>query len=105
MKKIITILTAAVLFISCQKEKTEPEFCEDGYIRWGGSLALDGIEWYFTKDLSGTQASYKMENLSADFEADSLAVNICLVKTDKTFTVFTPGGILSIYYINSIKRR
>jgi hypothetical protein len=104
MKTIILVLMAAVSVISCQKEKTEPEFCEDGYIRWGGSLAVDGIEWYFTKDLSGTQTSYKMENLSADFEVDSLAVSICLVKTDKTFPCFCTAA-LPVYRINSIKRR
>jgi hypothetical protein len=104
MKKIIVVLATAMLFISCQKEKTEPEFCEDGYIRWGGSLAVDGIEWYFTKDLSGTQTSYKMENLSADFEEDSLAVTVCLVKTSKTFPCFCPAA-LPVYRINSIKRR
>ena len=98
------VLATAVLFISCKKEKTGKEFCEDGYIRWGGSLAIDGIEWYYTKDLSGTQPAYKMENLAADFEADSLAVSVCLVKTDKKFPCFCPEP-LPVYRINSIKRR
>jgi hypothetical protein len=104
MKNIVAVLLTALLFISCKKEKTEPEFCEDGYIRWGGSVAVDGIEWYFTKDLSGTQTAYKMENLTADFEVDSLAVSICLVKTDKKFPCFCPVA-LPVYRINSIKRR
>lgn len=104
MKKIIVLLATVVSLISCKKEKAEKEFCEDGYIRWGGSVALDGIEWYYTKDLSGTQTSYKMENLSADFEVDSLAVSICLVKTDKKFPCFCPAA-LPVYRINSIKRR
>lgn len=104
MKKIIVVLATALLFISCQKEKANKEFCEDGYIRWGGDIAADGTGWYYAKDLSGTQTAYKMENLTSDFEVDSLAVSICLVKTDKKFSCLCPDA-LPVYRINSIKRR
>ena len=101
MKRWLIILTVCLAGFSCNKGSQES--CNDGYIFWGGDPAVDGVGWYFSKNANGSDF-FPLDNLSDDFKIDNLAVNACLVKTNKEFICFC-SGTHYYYHINSISLR
>jgi hypothetical protein len=112
MKKFVFILCTGLFIQSCSLKKEEcscaADYCADGFIYWGGSSAVDGIEWYFAEKREGNwkAAQVKETELPAQFRNfnDSTAVNICLRKTTERAPCFCAAP--SYYYkIISIRSR
>lgn len=100
MKSIAgTIVFLLLLVTSCTKEN----FCAEGYIRWGGDPAADGLGWHYVNDLTDSRV-YILENLPDDFKRDSLPVRICLKETNRKFYCECSRPF-NYYHINSVTRR
>ena len=80
MKKISVLIILCVVLVSCNKEKQS--FCVDAVVTWGDSPAADGLGWYLVVD-STRGISYIPTNLSDDFRASDLRVNVCLSRTNE----------------------
>jgi hypothetical protein len=106
MKKLLALCLLTFSLAACDKSfEKAPETCKDGYMRWRGDPALDGIEWYFSEDaVDGQPQAYKFDNLPEAYQQDSLAVRVCFYITDKTFPCYC-GVPLKVYHITSIKKR
>jgi hypothetical protein len=104
---------AAILLIfllnACSKSNGPSDsFCATGYIYWGGDYAVDGIGFYFadTREGNWRAKQLKADELSSEFKSltDSVAVNICLKKTDERAPCFCVSP--SYYYkVVSIQKR
>ncbi|MBS4066332.1 MAG: hypothetical protein KGZ74_17360 [Chitinophagaceae bacterium] len=92
------VLIACVFFAaqSCKLKKEEcscvAASCAQGFIYWGGPYAADGIGWYFAEKREGNwlPAQLKEEELPNEFKNfnDSIAVTICLQKTNERAPCF-----------------
>ncbi len=100
MKYFLLIIFLATVFISCKKE-TETAICFTGKVHWGGSQALDGIEWMIYDTTTNTQ--YKILDPGNTFRVNNLIVNVCLTKTNETYSCYC-AGLVYIYKIKSISR-
>jgi hypothetical protein len=100
MKSFVDLVLIVSLFFSCKKE-TETAICFTGKVVWGGSQALDGIEWMIYD--TTTNAQYKVLDPGNNFRQHNLIVNACLTKTNETYPCFCAGPVY-IYTINSISR-
>lgn len=111
MTKLILPFVAILSFLSCNKQNAEgqADFCREGHIYWGGSYAVDGVGWYFAENRSGSWSAkqLKEEELPAVYKtnpSDSLAVIICLKKTDERAPCFCSAPSY-FYKIISIQKR
>jgi hypothetical protein len=98
MKSFFTLLLLSIVFFSCKKE-TETAICFTGKVHWGGSQALDGIEWMIFDTATNTQ--YKVVDPGNNYRQHDLIVNVCLTKTNETYPCYCAGPVY-IYRINSI---
>lgn len=106
MEKIIVVLLCGTLFFSCSKKDSfnGDSFCADGYIRWKGQPAADGLGWVFYRN-TGRTNPYVLKNLPESFKRDLLNVNICLEETQERFSCYCTTGSVPYYEINFIERR
>lgn len=103
MKKLIFSFIVILAFLSCNKQTEPTGICTDGYIHWGGEPAVDGLGWYF-KGTSQILYGVKLKNLPAAFQTDSLAVTVCLQKTDEIYNCFCSQP-MEVYSIKSIQKK
>jgi hypothetical protein len=100
MKTLITIFLSGLLFFSCKKE-TETAICFTGKIHWGGSQAVDGLEWQIYDNVNNV--FYKVIDPGFAYQQNNLTVQVCLTKTNETYPCFCAGPVY-IYNIKSISR-
>ena len=98
MKQLLLSCFVLFVFIGCQKE----QLCTDGVIHWGGEPAVDGLGWYFTS--ADLPKAVKLKDISAAYLTDSLAVSVCLIKTEETYQCFCAEP-MEVYAIKKIRKR
>jgi len=103
MKKLLIPLVVILSFFSCDKKSETMGICTDGYIHWGGEPAVDGLGWYF-KGTAEIKYAVKLKDLPAAFQTDSLAVTVCLQKTDEKYYCFCSQP-MEVYIIKSIQKK
>jgi hypothetical protein len=106
MKKTVLLVSLFCLFFACRKKQdafVPDSFCQDGYIRWGGSPAADGLGWYYAANLDRTWV-YVLKDLPDNFKTDSLAVSVCLEKT-RELMACNCSEPFPYYKVNSIRLR
>ena len=101
MKKLLCVFALAIFMLGCEKDRSLE--CVDSVVFWGGEPAADGVGWYLS-DGRGSANTYFVDNLPAEFRADSTPVRVCLTKTNKKRHCYcvTPPPV---YHIKSIARR
>jgi hypothetical protein len=111
MRKLIFILFATALYISCVKPVAPKEdFCAEGHMFWGGdpSTNPNGLGYFFAIKRTGNWKFYQVKEsaLTNEFKSqtDSIAVNICLKSTKEEAPC--PCVQPSYYYeVKSISKR
>ena len=105
MKKILLSVILLCLFFACRKKDgfVADSFCQDGYIRWGGNPSADGLGWYYAQHLNRSQI-YILKDLPVAFQRDSLAVSICMEKTNDLFYCMCASPY-HYYKVNTIRLR
>ncbi|MEJ8817447.1 hypothetical protein [Lacibacter sp. H407] len=98
MKQFLLSFFVFILFSACQKD----QLCTDGVIRWGGEPAVDGLGWYF--ESADLPRIVKLKDIPSRYLTDSLAVSVCLIKTNEKYQCFCAEP-MDVYEVKRIGKR
>jgi hypothetical protein len=109
MKKLLFILSAAFILVSCKKDAVDvAAVCQDGKIEWKGDPAADGLGWVFTPvtatNTADSSSFYVVRELPQSFQVDQLSVNACLSNTGQKVSCMCLNAPYA-YTLVSIRRR
>jgi hypothetical protein len=107
MKNLLILFIILISITGCKKQ--QPDFCKEGYIYWGGDPAVDGLGWYFAEGRTSAGMTFyqiKDSELNNEYKnyTDSVAVHICLRKTNERAPCFCAASTM-YYHVISIKKR
>jgi hypothetical protein len=94
--RLFVLFSGLFLFCSCSKNETTYA----GLVRFSGDVAVDGCGWVIDVE-NGT---FHPNNLSAEFQQDSLAVELSYKGTNEKYNCGL-GNSLKIIEISSIEKQ
>jgi|GEM_PF-934908 len=104
MLRLYCLLLLLIAVGGCSREKQGEGSCFDGFVRWQGDPAVDGLGWTIHKGDSVNSRPFIPHNLPQEFQQHELGVHVCLYPTGEKFycNCIQP---LDKYHITSIRRR